>query len=186
MFSREEIDRLISGKPLSDEYSFDDVYETEAASPIRAVCRQIEDLTGVKSRHEFDYGEGFASFVAAWFYFETPDWAAPRPFKSHAYQGLCVTLSRLSPYFIMLEGNKEWDDRGSSGFLPDFPSIDDMPTPVVREFSERVQTILEDNGWIRLHKPDLAGVLSPDIEIDTNLSDLEQLREFDALFYWWD
>ncbi|UPT73376.1 MAG: hypothetical protein M0D55_16080 [Elusimicrobiota bacterium] len=81
---------------------------------LERTCEEISESTGTLMRVESGhYGCGYASFVDAWFYKKAPEFAFPKVWAGKpvsgmddVYFGLTVFLSRLSPYFVLMEVGK--------------------------------------------------------------------------------
>lgn len=150
--------------------------------------RVVADLAGalhLECRAEFDhYGSGYASFVDVWFF--RPDPSFRRSAGTDHFTGLVVLLSRLAPFYCFLEGEKAWaSDASSSSYLPAFEAVDALATNAVITLSAQVEEWLGHQGYIRLGKPALAGLLPAGVSVPTILTD-GPYREFDALFHWED
>ncbi|UOQ91013.1 hypothetical protein MUN74_09025 [Agromyces endophyticus] len=187
MFSPGQIRDLIDGRPIVDGFAYGKSDEAAVDALHRNVCRAIERQTSTLSRIVWDdYGSGYASFVDAWFYREESGWAGPAISGAQSWQGLAVLLSRLSPYFVFLEGHKSWDERGGSSYMPSFGDIDRLSSPAVAALAGQVQAVLEQHGLIRLHATDLSAPLDPSIRVPSLFSAPGTYLEYDALFYWED
>lgn len=150
------------------------------------VCADVERKSRVKSSIEWNhYGSGYASYIDAWFFRNTPDFEDSTSVNVKLYSGLSVLFSRLSHYFVFLEGSKFGRDQSSGYFLPEFNSVDALRTSAVINLAKEIQPILENYGLRRLSRQDLSALLPSGTVIDTNLSS-RAYREFDALFNWMD
>lgn len=93
-------------------------------------------------------------------YKNTPDFDVKRPLcHGEEHIGLTVLLSRLSPYFVFMESEKQWDVHGS-GYqaLPELEMLDRMETPAVIALSQQVQSELEKCGLVRAYKEQLTSL----------------------------
>lgn len=186
MFSPEQIRELIDGRPIVADFAYGKSDAAAVNALHRNACREVEKQTLMSSRIEWDrYGSGHASFTDAWFYREEPGWAGP-VMDAPSWCGLGVLLSRLSPYFVFMEGFKSWSDGGEASYHPEFGAVDLITTPVVADAAPSIQRVLEQQGLIRLHASDLDIDLDPQIHVPTVLSRPGRQVEFDALFYWED
>ena len=179
-----QLERLIQQQSISHEQPWASNDEEQVEALYRSLCQEIMQSTGTLSRIEWNhYGSGYASFVDAWFYRPTPDFEAAH---CPGYQGLAVLLCRLSPHYALMEGNQQWRADGSgSNYYPGFTMLDDLYTPAVTALAAPVQALLDRHGLRRLKREDLATVLPEGTPVPTML-DGQQLREFDALFYYED
>jgi len=187
MFSITEIELLLSGHSISDANPWGAGNEKVIEDFYRGVVAEVESSTGALSRVEWDhYGSGYASYIDAWFY-KVDDSFYPKIHAKYGehYVGLIVLLSRLSPYFVFMEGEKNWHSHGGSGYLPDYTMVDDLVTPGPKTLAAEVEPILLKNGLVRRRAKDLEAALPQGIHIETNLSD-GAYRNFDALYYWYD
>jgi hypothetical protein len=183
----QQIELLLAQRSISDAFP----WKTNDLSQIDAfykdVCSNVSRATATLSKIHWDhYGSGYASFVDAWFYRTTPDFNVNKPLrKVEGHKGLIVLLSRHSPYFVFMEGDKHWHATGGSGYVPVFSMVDDLPSRAVAALAQQMQPLLEGFGLVRAHKADLAAELPSHFEVPTILSD-EPFNEFDAIFYWED
>jgi hypothetical protein len=187
LLSNREVEQLIAGKAISAKAPWKTNEEQEIENHLRRVVDSIVNHTNTESKVEWNhYGSGYASFVDAWFYRRTPDFRVEVPLHyGEVHTGLVVLLSRLTPYFVLMEGEKSWSARGGGSYLPSFEMLDAFKCREVARLGKQVQEILENNGLVRAHRGQLSCPLSPEIEIETNLSS-GALLQFDALFYWYD
>ncbi|RJL22896.1 hypothetical protein [Pectobacterium polaris] len=190
LLSPHEISCLLqlAAQCISDEYPWVSNDEETIDKHFKEICAQVMCLTDTQSRIEWEhYGSGYASFVDAWFYKNTPDFNVQRPFRyGEEHTGLTVLLSRLSPYFVLMESEKRWDVHGGgSGALPELEQIDRLETPAVIALSEQVQSELEKRGLIRVYKDQLTSPLPTGTHVPTLLTE-HDFTQFDALFHWED
>ncbi|MEL0577573.1 hypothetical protein AACK17_03315 [Pectobacterium punjabense] len=190
LLSSHEITRLLLhpvSQCISDEYPWVSNDETLIDKHFKGVCAQVMRLTNTQSRIEWNhYGSGYASFVDAWFYKNTPDFDVKRPLRcGEEHTGLTVLLSRLSPYFVFMESEKNWHARGGSQALPELEMLDRLETPAVIALSQQVQSELEKCGLIRAYKVQLTARLPTGTRVPTVLTD-RGFTQFDALFHWED
>ena len=101
------------------------------------------------------------------------------------YFGLVILLSRLSPYFVFMQGHKHWHEKGGSSYMPSRQAVDEISCPGVVLLARKVQPLLESEGLRRLFRGDLSVPLVAGTSVPTILSD-EPYTEFDALFHWED
>jgi len=186
-FSAEDIDRLLAHESISSQEPWRTNDASEIDSYLKTICEQIETETGASSRIEWGhYGSGYASFVDAWFYQPTAEFAVKNPVHhGEEHVGLVVLLSRLSAHFVFMEGEKRWHAKGGSSYLPSFQGVDSLSSPGVIALSIKVQVILERRSLRRLFKNDLGAPLRLDLSVPTLLGDAPFV-EFDALFHWED
>ena len=182
-----EIANLLAQQAISQQYPWSTNDSREIENFFKFVIPELERKSHVRSRVEWGhYGSGYASFVDAWLYRESSDFDTKyRPAQGKSYTGLVILLSRLSPYFALMEGEKSWGGNGGSSYMPHFDAIDDFPTPAVAELAEQVQPILESHGMIRLSHSMLDTPLEPKFKVRTVLTD-RAFTNFDAFFYWED
>ncbi|WP_217907426.1 hypothetical protein [Massilia sp. BJB1822] len=171
--SDNEISNLLSQQTISPQYPWATNDSQEVEKFFKFVIPDLERKSHVKSRIEWShYGSGYASFVDAWFYRESADFATKyQPTHGKSYTGLVALLSRLSPYFVLLEGEKSWSENGGSSYLPQFDAIDAFQTLSVAELAEQVQPILEGHGLIRLSHSMLDKPLNPKFHVPTVLTE---------------
>lgn len=160
--------------------------KTPGFSLYPGILRELEKKLHLKSKIDFDsHGQGFASYVDAWFYREADEFRIRQAgIRESSFTGLAVTLWRFGPYYVLSEYPKSWHDGGGSGGMPAFSGIDHFATKAVRELSDRVEAFLKAKGLIRLQKGQLAKPLpEPYRDIPSNLARGER-KLFDALFHW--
>ncbi|TKY83770.1 hypothetical protein R0L47_07085 [Pectobacterium polonicum] len=191
LLSSHDITRLLLqpvAQCISDEYPWVSNDEALIDKHFKGVCAQVMRVTHTQSRIEWNhYGSGYASFIDAWFYKNTPDFNAKRPVHyGEEHTGLTVLLSRLSPYFVFMESEKQWDVHGG-GYqaLPELEMIDRLETPAVIALSQQIQSELEKCGLVRAYKEQLASLLPTGTRVPTVLTD-RGFTQFDALFHWED
>jgi hypothetical protein len=187
MLTSEQIDRLLSQQSISGRYPWNANNEQMIDDFYRSVCAEVSLKTQAKSVIEWDhYGSGYASYIGAWFYKTTPefDMTVPQTYgKGH--RGLVVLLSRLSPYFVFAEGEKNWHSHGGGSHLPAFEMVDCIQSSGVTKLVTEVQPILEEFGLVRLLRESLMQPLETTRRVPTILTD-EPFTHFDALYYWED
>ena len=189
--SENEIHRLLSQQAIMGEYPWMSEDQKMVESHFKRTLAEVTRSTKTESRVEWDhYGSGYASFVDVWLYKATPEFRC-RTFKrkmlpgEEGYTGLVILLSRLSPCFVFMEGEKQWHPRGSSSYMPDLDRLDRLETPAVATLAEQVQPILERHALIRVSRAQLETPLAAGIHPPTILTD-RGFTQFDALFYWED
>ena len=158
---------------------------TASLSDIPEVIRDASSRHKLQTRvADESYGQGFGSFVDAWFYKDTADFRLKplTPGEQH-FIGLYILFSRLAPFYVMGEGAKSWSGRGGSSYLPDFEGTDRLTHPAVKHLSIQLDTFITSRGFVRLSKADVAPLLPDDLQFASNLSDGAP-RLFDALFFW--
>lgn len=182
-----EIDRLLHAKMIKDDHLWATGDEQLVEGYLKAALAAVERTTQTKSKVEWDhYGSGYASFVDVWLYRATPDFDAKRPLGyGEQHTGLVILLSRLSPYFVFMEGEKHWHPHGASSYLPEFSMVDRLETPAVRSLAGDVEVVLQGHGLVRALRAQLEEPLTTDIQVPTILTD-KGFNQFDALFYWED
>jgi len=149
----------------------------------RSVCRAI----GVHEQRDWNaYGCGYASFLDSWFYFESSEYKLkPLTDNRKRYTGLTVVFSLLEPMFCVFENQKEWNEYGGGGALPDSSMIDKFETEEVRNLSVRICGVIQEMGIPRASRKTLETPINKSIQIETNLS-FGELKLFDAFFHWMD
>lgn len=187
LLSGSEVERLLSMKTISHAQPWATNDARIIEGHIKNACAAAERATGTVSRIEWNhYGSGFASFVDAWFYRTTLEFNVKRPIRhGEEHTGLVVLVSRLSPYFVFMEGEKQWHAKGGSSYLPDFSMLDAIESSSVLQLAQQVQPVLESHGLIRAYREQLLEPLPTGTKVPTILTD-SGFTQFDALFYWED
>jgi hypothetical protein len=187
LLSHREIESLPSQQTISERHPWvtNEVRVIEAH--LRDACAAVTRATRSESWVEWGhYGSGYASFVDAWFYKTTSDFNVKRPIRhGEGHTGLVVLLSRLSPYFVFMEGEKHWHAHGGSSYLPEFAMFDKLETESVSLLARQAQPVLESCGLIRAVREQLSEPLPSSLRVPTILAD-RGFTQFDALFYWED
>jgi len=186
LLSATQLQQLLNQQCISDQHPWSTNDSDVIEKFYRMVRANVERMARTKSvvgpNH---YGSGYASYIDAWFYRNTPDFEDGALNEVKSFYGLAVLFSRLSPYYIFFEGIKFGREPSSGTYLPDFDSIDKFGTPSVIALAKEIQPILESSGLQRLSREDVSTLLPTGTKIDTNLS-RRAYREFDALFNWMD
>jgi hypothetical protein len=187
LLSRRDMESLLSQQAISERHPWVTnnvrLIEAHLGDACAAVTRATRSESRIEWRH---YGSGYASFVDAWFYKTTSDFNVKQPIHhGEGHTGLVVLLSRLSPYFVFMEGEKRWHARGGSSYLPEFAMLDKLDTESVSLLARQVQPVLESFGLIRAVRDQLSEPLSSGLRVPTILTD-GGFTQFDALFYWED
>lgn len=153
----------------------------------RKVCDEVSRHLRLKTCIEWDpYGSGEASFFDAWFYRDAPEFKVTIPnFSGHAYTGLWVLLHRSSPYYVVGEGQKSWDENASGGYWPVMKAVDEFETDAVVQVCKDVEHQLWKRGFIRLRREDVDRPIPEDIKVET-IMDAGRYYLFDAIFHWTD
>jgi hypothetical protein len=187
LLSQLEVESLLSQQTISERHPWvtNDVGLIEAH--LMGACAAVTRATRSESRVEWGhYGSGYASFVDAWFYKTTSDFNVKEPIPHwEGHTGLVVLLSRLSPYFVFMEGEKRWHARGGSSYLPEFAMLDTLETKSELLLARQVQPVLESCGLIRAVRGQLSEPLPSGLRVPTIRTD-RGFTQFDALFYWED
>jgi hypothetical protein len=187
LLSLREIERLLSQQTISERHPWVTNDERLIEAHLKGACAAVIRATRSESRIEWGhYGSGYASFVDAWFYKTTSDFNVKRPIPhSEGHTGLVVLFSRLSPYFVFMEGEKSWHASGGSSYLPVFDMLDKLETEGVSLLAQQVQPVLESCGLIRAVREQLSEPLPSGARVPTILTG-RGFTQFDALFYWED
>lgn len=183
ILSPEQIDALLARKPISDEWPWatcdEEVVDKHWEEVLDEICRSLN----LRHKSEFGhYGSGYASYVDSWFYRDDDDF---RFGEGRCYWGLVILYSRLSPYYAMGQGQKAWNDRGGSSYLPCFDFVDHFTHQSVVGLVSGAEAVLERRGLRRIRKEDVSENLDIDIVVPTILQN-PPLHHFDAIFYWED
>lgn len=183
-----EIKTLLSGSPIYDQYPWD----TNQAEIIEKfylnICKEIEQETESLSQKEFnDYGSGYASFYDTWFYKEESSFKFPNsPYPNQHFNGLVILFSKLTPYYVFMQGEKSWHDKGGISYMPDSQMIDNLKCWAVNDLAKKIEPILKSHGLIRLTQEQLNVPLKDQWTIPTILTVTDEYMLFDALFFWED
>ena len=182
-----DVARLLSLQTITDLHPWVTGDSNSIEGHLKGACAAVVRSTRCESKVEWDhYGSGYASYIDAWFYKTTPEFNVKRPLRhGEEHTGLVVLLSRLSPYFVFMEGEKRWHAKGASSYLPEFDMLDRLETPAVALLARHVQLVLESLGLIRVLRAQLEEPLNTGIHVPTNLAD-RGFTQFDALFHWED
>ncbi len=187
LLTHQQIQTLLAGKPITEASPWVENNRDEVAHFYHVLIEEICSVTSCMSRVEWDdYGSGYASYIDAWFYRPDEEFSPNIVVKfGSGFKGLIVLLSRLSPYYVFMEGEKHWDAKGSSSYLPDSSMVDDLQCVGVKALSIQVQAILDAAGLVRLSKSEVSSPMPKNSTVSTNLAGPE-FSEFDAIFHWED
>ncbi len=157
------------------------------ASSYPEFVRELTRKYKLESRVEWNsYGQGYASYIDAWFYQDKPEFRRPATSKDEKnYTGLYVLLCREAPYFVMGEGAKSWTAKGGSSYMPGFNGVDAFASLAVKDLAEKASNFFSGQGLVRLRQAEVAEELPEGLRFDTNLVDGKH-RLYDALFFWYD
>ena len=184
IFSDETMRSLAAGRlvwPVKPWKSSKRIY-----SHYNALCRDItRHLRISTSIEEYAYGQGYASFVGAFFYEDTAEFTGPLHSDTlNDRNGLWIALNLQTPYYVCGEGNMTWDSKGGGSYLPDIEGVDEFNTPAVTALSKRIERQLSKAGHLRLTQAQVAHRAPKGVSLDTNLGEGNTL--FDILFHWID
>lgn len=187
LLSPAQIEQLLAQQPITELHPWSTGDDQAVEAFLKWVWATVERLTRCRSKVEWGhYGSGYASFVDAWCYQATPEFNVKRPIgQGEEHTGLVVLFSRLSPYFVFMEGEKRWHAKGGSSYLPEFNMLDRLETPAVARLAQQVQPVLESHGLVRALRAQLEEPLGTGVQVPTNLTD-RGYTQFDALFHWED
>ncbi|QOW45840.1 MULTISPECIES: hypothetical protein [Acinetobacter] len=187
-FTDFEIRTLLSGSAITDQYPWNTNNEETIENFCLNICGDIERKTECLSEKEFnDYGSGYASFYDTWFYKEKASFKFPNsPYPNQHFYGLVILFSKLSPYYVFMQGEKGWHDKSGFSYMPDSNMVDNLKSWAINDLANQVEPILASYGLIRLTHEQLNTTLIGKWEIPTILNIGEQFTLFDALFYWED
>lgn len=178
-----QIELLLEQRAISEDWPWETNDEAVIDKNIKDIVAEICRKLRLEDKTEYGhYGSGYASFVDCWLY--RPD----DSFRYRAgdnYHGLVVLFSRLSPFYVVGQGDKSWDKTSGASYVPGFDFVDDFQDQPVKDLVPRVNTILTDRGLTQLHKCDLDTILPNGVTVPTIMAD-RVFRHFDALFYWED
>lgn len=150
LLSRGEIERLLSQQTRSELHPWVTNDERLIEAYLKGACAAVTRATRSEARVEWGhYGSGYASFVDAWLYKTTPDFNVKHPIRhGEGHIGLVVLLSRLSPYFVFMQGEKRWHASGGSSYLPEFDMLDKLEAKSVLLLAR--QPFSRAMGWFAL------------------------------------
>jgi hypothetical protein len=183
LLSEADIALLLRQEPITDEWPWNSREESTIHKHIKDIIAEIRRKIRLLDKTEFGhYGSGYASFVDCWLYCDTQEFQLD---IGNCYWGLVVLFSTLSHYYAIGEGQKTWNDKGGSSYLPSFEFVDQISHPAIHTITESVCGILNARGLKRAHADELSELLPRDAVVPTILGD-PPFRHFDALFYWED
>lgn len=124
-FDQRQLELLVQCHSVGDVWPWLNVEmdSKEVENHVKNVIAQLRRKLSVKGKTQYDdYGSGYASFFDCWLYRETTEFRLSVD-REH-YVGLVVLFSRLSNYFVILEGDKSWDETTSGSYMPHFELVD--------------------------------------------------------------
>jgi hypothetical protein len=148
LLSHAEIKALLSQQTIVDQFPWNTNEEVTIDAFYKGIVAKGMRLTETQSRVEWNhYGSGYASFIDAWFYQATNSFNVATPIGyGEEHTGLVVLLSRLSPYFVFMEGEKTWHSKGGSSYLPELNMVDRFHSPAVSQLAEQFDKLLTNEG----------------------------------------
>ncbi len=124
MLTETQIQLLLHQKSISDEWPWGTNDQREIDKHIQSIVAEVCRKLQLEEKTVYDhYGSGYASYVDCWFYRPDKDF---RVSAGDDYQGLVVLLSRLSPYYVVGQGQKSWHKTGGAAYLPRFQFVDEI------------------------------------------------------------
>lgn len=183
VLSESDIASLIAQNPIHDEWPWSTNDEHVIHGHIKDVIAEVRRENRLLDKSEFGhYGSGYASFVDCWLYRDDEDFKFD---EGSAYWGIVVLFSTLAPYYVIGEGQKTWEARSSSSYLPSFDFVDQLSQPVIQGLEANVCSTLSDRGMVRIYAHELSARLPRHMSVPTILAD-PPFRHFDAIFHWED
>ena len=182
--SRDQLEDLIAHHPITDLSPWT-VHEDEVISFVRGMSEKICLAHKVLAQIETTFLEGgFSSYLSAWFYRPTIDFAVSKPTgRSQEFVGLLILFSAFSPYYVVMQSEHCWDTKGPSGSeMPAFAMVDQINHPSVAQLLPPIQEDFDKHSLIRLSQHAVGDYLPRDLTLDTFLSK-PPYRVFDALFH---
>jgi hypothetical protein len=177
------VEALLRQRSITDDWPWVTNDEREVDKNIKSMVADIRRKLQLEDKTEYGhYGSGYASFVDCWLYRPNEQF---RVLNGDHYQGLVILFSRLSPYYVIGQGEKSWHSTGGASYLPEFDFVDNIEHDAVLALVPRVNAILKSRGLLRLQKNDLDVILPKGVKVPTIMAD-RVYRHFDAIFYWED
>jgi hypothetical protein len=178
-----DIASLLKQEPITDEWPWNTSEEVTVCENIRDILAQVRGKLRLLDKSEFGhYGSGYASFADCWLYRDEPEFKFD---TGNRYWGLVALFSTLSHYYVIGEGQKAWDNKSASSYLPSFEFVDRITHPAAQNIADGVCAILNNRGLVRAHADDLSESLPRNAAVPTILAN-PPFHHFDALFYWED
>ena len=183
ILTEKHIELLLHQKPITDEWPWSTcdqvVIDKHWKDVLAEICRKMR----LDHKSEFGhYGSGYASYVDTWLYRAE---ASFRFAAGNCFWGIVILYSRLSPYYVLGQGQKSWHDNGGSSYLPSFKFVDAISQDVLISLVYDIDVILAGRGLKRLKRSQVEANLDHNIRVPTILAD-PPLHHFDAIYYWED
>lgn len=186
LLTNTQIEQLLNQEVITEEWPWSTNNEKVINKNIKDIVAEICLAARLEDKTEYNhYGSGYASFVDCWLHRPDNDFRFHIDDNCHSYHGLVVLFSRLSPFYVLGQGDKSWNKTGSSSYAPDFDFVDGIEHPAVLKLVPSVTDILAKRGLEQLHRSELDTILPVGFHVPTIMAG-SVLRHFDALFYWED
>ncbi len=145
---------------------------------IKKACEEL----GLKNRHVPE--EYVFQTYTNCFIFD-PDTNASNKPEDYHYTGLALLFRHNTEYFVASEQSKSWSLRGSGGHIEvSSERVDNIKTQHVKKIANTIIPKLEQQGFIRLKKSDLAAKLPKDLALRiTDGQSAQHMTYFDGLFW---
>lgn len=179
----QQIEMLLNQRSITYEWPWNTsdelVIDKHWKDVLAEICRKLH----LQHKSEFGhYGSGYSSYVDSWLYREDESF---RFNVGNCFWGLVILYSRLSKYCVIGQGQKVWNEKNGSSYLPSFDFVDHFTLPLIADLADKVECILANRGIQRLRKEQVSEVLGRNIRVPTILEE-PPLHHFDAIFYWED
>lgn len=196
MFSNEQLQTVIDGGTVGDQFPYDTNNEQEIEAHIRRLYHRLNRIPNLTIEAEWNhFGSGYASFVEFFCYLKDHLLVAKEKNGERELEidGIIIDICRLAPVVIMGEGKRykiiefatNEEVGGAYGSLLDDPSrlkIDVKFKAIERQMKQA----LEEFNYENLEEDIVKQPLSFKTKIPTLYREPQAYKVMDALFYWED
>ncbi|MDT8862585.1 hypothetical protein N0O92_20505 [Alkalihalobacillus sp. MEB130] len=195
MFSNEQLQALIEGKIIGNQYPYDTNNEQQIEAHIRQLFYRINRSPNIVCEAEWDhFGSGYASFVEFFCYRKEDVTVEEEKYGIQEIKtnGIIIDICRLAPVVIMGEDEREKTIRiktnevvrGAYGTILDGKQFD-IKEPL-QKVGKQVKHTLKEFGYELLEAEKLTQPLPFQSKIPTIYRKPNEYLWMDAIFYWED
>lgn len=196
MFSNDDLQQLIAGRIISDQFPYDTRDEKEVSAHINRLFHRICRIPNVVCEAEWNhFGSGYASFVE-FFCYRNEDVSVIQEkatIREEKREGLIIDICRLAPAAILggdvryrtIDRRTGEEISGAYGSLLDGPERLNVPEKLQPLASQLVQA-LKEFGYEEMEAEKLGELLPFQGRIPTLYRKPKDYLILDAFFYWED
>lgn len=196
MFSNEQLQELIEGKIVGNNFPYDTNNEQEIEAHIRRLFYRINCIPNLVCEAEWNhFGSGYASFVEFFCYRKEDVIVVKEKYgrREIKTEGIIIDICRLAPAAIMGEDDRYKTIRietnevvgGAYGSLLGGPHLLNM-SEKFQTIAEKLKQVLKEFDYEVLEAEKIHQPLSFQTKIPTIYREPREYLVMDAIFYWED